>query len=197
MLCRDFLELNATQNPSIFHTPRVALMVAAPLRATCLSVKVKPSHSFVIFVSTFFAGIGMFTASPLYFVTYNSARASFRSVFLAFALGFGMANVPILLLSSCPKDDIGEASAILALVRKVSGAFRCRYFSTILDNNTTGMFSVFAKQPWLGRTGASSEKRLHSSRICMAWKDSCEALLKLMIARRRAELPSMKTLIRI
>jgi len=53
---------------------------------------------------------------------------------LSFGLGFGMAQRTNLVAIAVPKEDVGEASAILALVRNISGAFGVAIFSTLLDN---------------------------------------------------------------
>jgi len=46
----------------------------------------------------------------------------------------GMAQRTNLIAVLVPKEEIGEASAILALVRNISGAFGVAIFSTILAN---------------------------------------------------------------
>jgi hypothetical protein len=53
---------------------------------------------------------------------------------MAFGMGFGMAQRTNLVAVAVPTEDIGEASAILALVRNISGAFGIAIFSTILTN---------------------------------------------------------------
>jgi hypothetical protein len=55
---------------------------------------------------------------------------------MAFGLGFGMAQRTNLIAVTVPKEEIGEASAVLALVRNISGAFGVAIFSTILTNAT-------------------------------------------------------------
>ena len=98
--------------------------------------KVKPSY--VIFASTLVAGIGMFLLS------YIDPRSTALDLIvplciLAFGLGFGMAQRTNLVAVAVPQNDIGEASAVLALVRNISGAFGVAIFSTILDNSSTPM----------------------------------------------------------
>jgi hypothetical protein len=62
---------------------------------------------------------------------------------MAFSLGFGMAQRTNLVAVSVPKNKIGEASAVLALVRNISGAFGLAIFSTLLTNSeTANVFST-------------------------------------------------------
>jgi hypothetical protein len=84
-------------------------------------------------VSTLVAGLGMLMLSRI------DPRSTALDLIiplcvLAFGLGFGMAQRTNLVAVAVPKDDIGEASAILALVRNISGAFGVAIFSTILDS---------------------------------------------------------------
>jgi hypothetical protein len=65
---------------------------------------------------------------------------------LAFGLGFGMAQRTNLVAVAVPKDDIGEASAVLALVRNISGAFGVAIFSTILDAKINANVLSIAQQ---------------------------------------------------
>ena len=54
---------------------------------------------------------------------------------MAFSLGFGMAQRTNLIAIAVPQNEIGEASAVLALVRNIAGAFGLAVFSTLLTNS--------------------------------------------------------------
>jgi hypothetical protein len=128
IFAETFLGYNATQTGYLFIPLAFALMIAAPLGGQLIG-KVKPSY--VIFVSTLVAGIGMLLLSRI------DPRSTALDLILplcvlAFGLGFGMAQRTNLVAVAVPKEDIGEASAVLALVRNISGAFGVAIFSTIL-----------------------------------------------------------------
>jgi DHA2 family multidrug resistance protein len=130
IFAETFLGYNATQTGYLFIPMAVALMIAAPLGGRLIG-KVKPGY--VIAASTFVAGIG------IYLFSYIDPRTSAPElmipfVVMAFGLGFGMAQRTNLIAAAVPKQEIGEASAILALVRNISGAFGVAIFSTILAN---------------------------------------------------------------
>jgi len=134
IFAETFLGYDATQTGYLFIPLAIALMAAAPLGGMLIG-KVKPSY--VIFASTLVAGIGMFMLSAI------DPRSTALDLIiplciLAFGLGFGMAQRTNLVAVAVPKDDIGEASAVLALVRNISGAFGVAIFSTILTNDING-----------------------------------------------------------
>jgi len=74
---------------------------------------------------------------------------------MAFGLGFGMAQRTNLVAVVVPHEEIGEASAILALVRNISGAFGVAIFSTILDNSVNGNVYSIAQHSFLN--GATAQ----------------------------------------
>ena len=57
---------------------------------------------------------------------------------MAFSLGFGMAQRTNLVAVVVRHEEIGEASAVLALVRNISGAFGVAIFSTLSIIPSTG-----------------------------------------------------------
>jgi EmrB/QacA subfamily drug resistance transporter len=131
IFAETFLGYNATQTGYLFIPMAVALMVAAPLGGRLIG-KVKPGY--VISASTFVAGIGIYLFS---FIDPRTTVLELIIPFMimAFGLGFGMAQRTNLVAVVVPQDEIGEASAILALVRNISGAFGVAIFSTILTNS--------------------------------------------------------------
>jgi EmrB/QacA subfamily drug resistance transporter len=138
LFAETFLGYSATQTGYLFIPLAAAMMIAAPLGGRLIG-KVKPSY--VIFVSTFFSGVGIFLLS--YIDPRSTALdISIPMALMAFALGFGMAQRTNLVATAVPHDKIGEASAVLALVRNISGAFGVAVFSTILTNSTNA--NVFA-----------------------------------------------------
>jgi EmrB/QacA subfamily drug resistance transporter len=148
IFAETFLGYDATQTGYLFIPLAIALMIAAPLGGRLIG-KVKPSY--VIFASTFVAGVGMF------FLGYIDPRSTALDIIIpmcimAFGLGFGMAQRTNLVAVVVPRDEIGEASAVLALVRNISGAFGVAIFSTILDNSVNGNVLQIAQQSVLRST---------------------------------------------
>src|SRR3984957_4416200 len=131
IFAETYLGDSATQTGFLFIPLALSLMVAAPLGGRLIG-KVRPGV--VIFFSTFFCGIGIF------FLSYIDAASTPIDIIIpmcimAFSLGFGMAQRTNLVAVSVPKNKIGEASAVLALVRNISGAFGLAIFSTLLKNS--------------------------------------------------------------
>jgi DHA2 family multidrug resistance protein len=142
IFAETFLGYNATQTGYLFIPMAAALMIAAPLGGRLIG-KVKPSY--VIFASTFVAAIG------IYLLSFIDPRTTAIELMvplsiMAFGLGFGMAQRTNLIAVTVPKDEIGEASAVLALVRNISGAFGVAIFSTILVNATNANVLRLAQQ---------------------------------------------------
>jgi EmrB/QacA subfamily drug resistance transporter len=145
IFAETFLGYNATQTGYLFIPLAIAILVAAPIGGRLIG-KVKPSY--VIFISTLVAGIGMLMLTGI------DARStafdlSIPMCVMAFGLGFGMAQRTNLVAVAVPKEDIGEASAILALVRNISGAFGVAIFSTILNNSINSNVLATAQQSTL------------------------------------------------
>jgi EmrB/QacA subfamily drug resistance transporter len=131
LFAETFLGYSATQTGYLFIPLAICLMLAAPLGGRLIG-KVKPSY--VIFVSTFFCGIGIF------FLSYIDPRWGALDIIIplcvmAGSLGFGMAQRTNLIAIAVPQNEIGEASAVLALVRNIAGAFGLAVFSTLLTNS--------------------------------------------------------------
>ena len=130
IFAETFLGYSATQTGYLFIPLAVAMMVAAPIGGRLIG-KVKPSY--VIFASTFVAGLAMLMLSGID-ARSTALQISIPMSILAFGLGFGMAQRTNLVAAAVPHEEIGEASAILALVRNISGAFGVAIFSTLLTN---------------------------------------------------------------
>ena len=130
IFAETFLGYSATQTGYLFIPLALMMMVSAPLGGRLIG-KVKPSY--VIFLSTFFSGVGIFMLS------YLDPRSTAIDIIIplcvmAFSLGFGMAQRTNLVAIAVPQNEIGEASAVLALVRNIAGAFGLAIFSTLLTN---------------------------------------------------------------
>jgi len=149
IFAETFLGYDATQTGYLFIPLAIAMMVAAPLGGRLIG-KVKPSY--VIFLSTFFCGIGIFLLS------YIDPRSTALDIIIpmcvmAFSLGFGMAQRTNIVAVVVPQNEIGEASAVLALVRNIAGAFGVAIFSTLLDNSINGNIFTIARQSVLNGSG--------------------------------------------
>jgi MFS transporter, DHA2 family, multidrug resistance protein len=131
LFAENFLGYSATQTGYLFIPLAVMMMFAAPLGGRLIG-RVKPGY--VIFASTFLSGVG------IYLLSFIDARWTAIDIIvpmciMAFSLGFGMAQRTNLIAVAVPQKDIGEASAVLALVRNIAGAFGLAIFSTLLTNS--------------------------------------------------------------
>jgi EmrB/QacA subfamily drug resistance transporter len=150
IFAETFLGYDATKTGYLFIPMAAAMMLAAPFGGKLIG-KVKPSY--VIAASTFVAGIGLFMFS------YIDPRSTAIDLIIplmvmAFGMGFGMAQRTNIVAVVVPQSEIGEASAILALVRNISGAFGVAIFSTILNNVINGNVFAIARQSVLNGSGA-------------------------------------------
>ena len=142
LFAENFLGYSATQTGYLFIPLAIMMMIAAPLGGRLIG-RTKPSY--VIFLSTFFSGVG------IYLLSYLDIRSGPLDIIIpmcvmAFSLGFGMAQRTNLVAVSVPQKDIGEASAVLALVRNIAGAFGLAVFSTLLANSEASNLLTIAKQ---------------------------------------------------
>jgi DHA2 family multidrug resistance protein len=149
IFAETFLGYGATQTGYLFIPMAAAMLLAAPIGGRLIG-KVKPSY--VIFASTFVAGIGLFMFS---WIDPRSTAIDLMIplVVMAFGMGFGMAQRTNIVAVVVPHEEIGEASAILALVRNISGAFGVAIFSTILDNVINSNVFKIAQQSVLHGSG--------------------------------------------
>ncbi|HUC01859.1 MAG TPA: DHA2 family efflux MFS transporter permease subunit [Candidatus Paceibacterota bacterium] len=150
IFAETFLGYDATQTGYLFIPLAIALMAAAPIGGRLVG-KVKPSY--VIFASTFACGIGIF------FLSYIDPRSTAIDIIIpmcvmAFGLGFGMAQRTNIIAVVVPQKEIGEASAILALVRNISGAFGVAIFSTLLDSSINANVLSIAAHSSLSSTAS-------------------------------------------
>ncbi len=149
IFAETFLGYDATQTGYLFIPLAIAMMTAAPIGGRLIG-KVKPSV--VIFSSTLVAGFGMFMLSGI------DARSTALDIMIpmsimAFGLGFGMAQRTNLVAVAVPHEDIGEASAVLALVRNIAGAFGTAIFSTLLTSATNMNVLAISAHSFLNGTG--------------------------------------------
>jgi DHA2 family multidrug resistance protein len=149
IFAETFLGYDATKTGYLFIPMAAAMMLAAQLGGRLIG-RVKANY--VIAASTFVAGIGLFMFS------YLDPRSTAIDVIIplmvmAFGMGFGMAQRTNIIAVVVPGSEIGEASAVLALVRNISGAFGVAIFSTILDNVTNSNVFAIARQSILNGSG--------------------------------------------
>lgn len=152
IFAETFLGYDATQTGYLFIPLAIAMMIAAPLGGRLIG-KVKPSY--VIFASTFVAGLAMLMLSRID-PRSTALDISIPMSILAFGLGFGMSQRTNLVAVAVPHEDIGEASAILALVRNISGAFGVAIFSTLLNNSINSNVLTIARSSALHAIAAAS-----------------------------------------
>jgi DHA2 family multidrug resistance protein len=155
IFAETFLGYDATQTGYLFIPMAAAMMLAAPIGGRLIG-RVKPSY--VIFASTFVAAIGLFMFS---WIDPRSTALDLMIplVVMAFGMGFGMAQRTNIVAVVVPHEEIGEASAILALVRNISGAFGVAVFSTILDNVINSNVFAIARQSVLHGSGVQATQQ--------------------------------------
>lgn len=129
VFAQQFLGLDATGTGYLFIPMAFFLLAAAPLGALLVG-KVRPN--IIIFASTMVGALGTFLFTGL------DARSTVWAIIIpmsimAFGLGFGMAQRTSIITVVVPQDEMGAASAVLALVRNISGAFGVALFATILS----------------------------------------------------------------
>ncbi len=126
-----FLGYDATLTGYLFMPMAAGMMIAAPLGGF-LSDKVQPRY--VIFASTAVAALG------LHLFTLLDARSGPSDVvwpllIMALGMGFGMAQRTSLVAAAVPENEVGSASAVLALARNIAGAFGVALFTSLLDSS--------------------------------------------------------------
>ncbi len=140
VFAQQFLGLDATGTGYLFIPMAFALLAAAPLGGILVG-KVKPNY--VIFASTLVGAIGVFLFTAL------DPRSTALAIIIpmtimAFGLGFGMAQRTSIITLVVPENEMGAASAVLALVRNISGAFGIALFATILNGAVTSNILTIA-----------------------------------------------------
>ena len=106
-------------------------MLAAPIGANMVG-RLQPRY--VIALSTLVAAIGMFMFTGLD-VRSGPLDIIIPLGILAFGMGFGMSQRTSIIAAIVPTGEIGGASAVLALVRNVAGAFGIAIFTTLLNTS--------------------------------------------------------------
>ncbi len=149
IFAETFLGYNATQTGYLFIPLAVAMMASAPLGGRLVG-KIKPS--IVIFASTLVAGLGILLLSRI------DPRSTVIDLIIpmsimAFGMGFGMAQRTNLVAVAVKHEEIGEASAVLALVRNIAGAFGTAIFSTLLNTATNMNVLAISAHSFLNGTG--------------------------------------------
>jgi len=141
IFAETYLGYNATQTGYLFIPMAFMIMIAAPLGGRLTGV-IQPR--WVIMASTFVAGIG------LYLFSFLDPRSTAWAIIIplavmAFGIGFGMAQRTNIIASTVRQDEIGSASAVLALARNIAGAFGIALFGTILQITTNNKVLEIAR----------------------------------------------------
>jgi len=126
---QTFLGLSATETGFQFIPMAFCIMAAAPIGAGLVG-RLQPRY--VIALSTLVAGFGLFLFTLLD-VRSSSLDVVIPLVIMMFGMGFGMSQRTGVIAAIVPNEEIGSASAVLALVRNVAGAFGIAIFATILN----------------------------------------------------------------
>jgi len=131
VFAQQFLGLTATGTGYLFMPMAVAMLGAAPLGGALVG-RIKTSY--VIFASTIVCAFGIFLFTRL------DPRSTAIDIvipmfIMAFGMGFGMAQRTSTITAVVPQNEMGAASAVLALVRNISGAFGIALFATILNSS--------------------------------------------------------------
>ncbi len=129
---QTFLGYNATQSGLLFIPMAFSLVIAAALGGRLIG---KISAKTMVFVSTAGAALGLFLFS------YIDPRSGAWDLMIplaimAFFMGAGMSQRTNMIAEAVPKNEIGVASSILALVRNIAGAFGIAIFGTLLNSLT-------------------------------------------------------------
>ncbi|MDE2099440.1 MAG: DHA2 family efflux MFS transporter permease subunit [Patescibacteria group bacterium] len=130
IFAETFLGYSATQTGYLFIPMAVVIMASSILGGRLVG---KIESRYVIFVGTVIAAAGLYMLSALD-IRSTALDIILPMSVLAFGLGSGMAQRTNIVAISVPKRDIGEASAVLALVRNIAGAFGIAVFTVILDS---------------------------------------------------------------
>lgn len=127
---QTFLGYTATETGLQF-IPFAFCMIVGALGGANLMNKIQARY--IIALSTLGAGVGIFLFTGL------DPRSGTWDVIIPFSvmalgMGLGMGQRTVAITSTVPQEEIGSASAVLALVRNISGAFGIALFTTILNN---------------------------------------------------------------
>jgi DHA2 family multidrug resistance protein len=134
-----YLGYDATKTGYLFIPMAAALMIAAIIGGKLVG-KIKANY--IIFSSTLVAAFGISIFSSID-VRMTAWDIMWPLALMAFGIGFGMSQRTSLIPLVVPPEEIGGASAVLALVRNIAGAFGTALSVTILDRATNGaVFSV-------------------------------------------------------
>jgi EmrB/QacA subfamily drug resistance transporter len=130
VFAETFLGYDATKTGYLFIPMAAALMAAAAIGGKMVG---KLKANYVIFASTLVAAfaIGLFSAIDARMTAWD---IMWPLALMAFGMGFGMSQRTSLITLVVPSAKTGEASAVLALVRNIAGAFGTALSATILDN---------------------------------------------------------------
>ncbi|MEI6528516.1 MAG: DHA2 family efflux MFS transporter permease subunit [bacterium] len=131
LFAQTYLGYDATQTGYLF-MPMAFVMVISSFIGGRYTQNFKPGY--VIFVSTFIAGIGLYLFSFLD-VRSGAVDILYPLSIMAFGMGLGMSQRTSLIASAVPQQEIGVASSVLALARNIAGAFGIAIFSTILSSS--------------------------------------------------------------
>lgn len=136
-----FLGYNATKTGYLFMPVAFCMLISAPLGARLVG-KIQPR--WVIMISTTISAFG------LSFLTRLDAKSTATDIIyplmlMALGMGFGMAQRTNIITAVVPKEEVGSASSVLALVRNIAGAFGIAIFTTILKSSTESSALNLAK----------------------------------------------------
>jgi len=129
VFAQTFLGYSATGTGYLFMPMAGALLLASPLGGALMG---RVESRYVIFASTLVAALGIYLFTGLD-IRSGPLDIIIPMSIMAFGLGFGMAQRTSIVASVVPEAEIGSASAVLALVRNIAGAFGVALFATLLN----------------------------------------------------------------
>ena len=129
---QTFLGYDATHTGYLFIPLAAVMMIAAPIGGS-LTGKAQPRY--IIAAGTFISAMGMLLFT---FIDPRSTPLAIIIPMMVMASGMGlsMAQSTNIVASAAPKEEIGEASSVLALVRNIAGAFGIAIFTSVISNTT-------------------------------------------------------------
>jgi EmrB/QacA subfamily drug resistance transporter len=156
-----YLGYDATHTGYFFIPLAFCMFLSASIGGR-LAGRVKSKY--IIAISTAAAAVGIFLLGAAIDPRATAFAIIMPMSFMAFGMGFAMAQRTSLIASLVPESEVGSASSVLALARNIAGAFGIAVFATMITNLTESNLVqiskysiVHATSPLLFKAGISLE----------------------------------------